>query len=464
MHIAKWFAAMALAVVSAQAEVNALALLPTTGQGDIARFKVSYAKEWTKVYVLVGDAIDPATSCLFGYHDNVFEPYRLVSEFGSDFISARRGDVPRNSRCHLLTEFGGGLSGVTERSWFEFAVAFSPTFTGTKKVWVLAANDTASTGWLQLGTWTVPAASGPGMLWFSPFVTNIRAADFQATFHHREGAAKHYLSYVLFLPTDSHVQFTATESCLIEYNRISDRVRLVNAAGTDWLPVDGASVGAGGVILDNGSCSVDTARMVILREDEILRLNGNVSFSNLKASPFLYATFLQAQDVNGRWTGMDQFATWQVPNRSAKPGLNLTSVGPFYATSHSPVTAAVTQTAPGLDAASVTMIHLMLANMQTGQTKCQIVYFAQSNTINLIDDTRTRLVADVSPVVGTAALLQNLACTVDVGKSTGFKSGNSVSVSAWVTGTPALGPVAIFGNAFDTRGHTTHWIQGGSFF
>jgi hypothetical protein len=461
MTVAKCLALLALTVVSAYAQGNGLALLPTTGHGDIGRFKVSYEKQWTDVYVLVGDTIDPATACLFGYKDNVFEPYRLISEFGSDFIVARPGDVPRNSRCRLLTDFGGGLDGATNRIWFDFAVAFSPTFTGSKNVWVLAANATGNTGWVQLGTWTVPAALGPATLRFRPFVANIQAGDFEAVFHHRESAAKHYLSYVLFLPTDSHVQFTAAESCLIEYNRISNRVRLVNSAGTDWLPSEGALVGPGGVILDNSACSIDTARFVILPENEILRINGNVSFSNQKASPFLYATFLQSQDVNGRWTGMDQFATWQVPNRSAKPGLSLIYA---FAQSNGPIRAAVTQSAPGLDASSISMIHLLLANMQTGQAKCQIVYFAQSNTINLIDDTRTRLVADISPVVGTGAPISNMACTLDPAKSTSFKSGSSVSVSAWVTGTPALGLVAIFGNAFDTRGHTTHWAQGGSFF
>ena len=48
----------------------------------------------------------------------------------------------------------------------------------------------------------------------------------QRSIHAYGGATQHYLGYMLFLPTPNVVNFTATGSCLVEYNRISNGMRL----------------------------------------------------------------------------------------------------------------------------------------------------------------------------------------------------------------------------------------------
>jgi hypothetical protein len=463
MQIAKWLAAMALAVLSAYAQgVSSHSLLPTSGQGTLARFSVTTTADVVGLYVLVGDAIAPAQSCMFGVELPSFTRL-LVPDSGSGFTTASVEGALRNSRCRLLLDETRGPFVAGARTSMELAVAFSPSFSGTKQVWILAATAAGDTGWLHRGTWTVPSIARPDLLGLDPTTALAEFGDFQARIHHIGGAAQHYLTYILFLPTASRIQFEASKSCLIEYNRVSNRVRLVNATGTDWLPADGAPVGAGGTLLDNSWCTVDTTRIVVQTQAEILRIIGNVRFASDPFGPRLYASFLQAQDVNGRWTGMDQFGSWNIPNRiGTELGLGIRALA--VPTSGGTITVDVAQTAPGLAGTSIDMIHVLLAASPAREAKCQIVYFPQSNTINLIDDTRTRLVADVSPMLGSGPPISNSFCTVDPAKSSGFVASNFASLSAWVSSNGALGSVGIFGIAFDTRGYTTHWVQGGSYF
>ena len=71
------------------------------------------------------------------------------------------------------------------------------------------------------------------------------SGTFTATFRHPGGVSKHYLGYILFLPTPNVVSFRAQGSCLIEYNRISNGMRLIDNAGTGWLgPIEGVPVSA----------------------------------------------------------------------------------------------------------------------------------------------------------------------------------------------------------------------------
>ena len=61
------------------------------------------------------------------------------------------------------------------------------------------------------------------------------SATFTGTYSHSAGVDSLYLMYMLFLPTPNVVNFVAQGSCLVEYNRISNGMRLIDDAGTGWL-------------------------------------------------------------------------------------------------------------------------------------------------------------------------------------------------------------------------------------
>src|SRR5688500_6201009 len=103
----------------------------------------------------------------------------------------------------------------------------------------------------------------PSVLSLAPLNGLGSTATFTSVYRHTGGVNQNYLGYLLILPTPNIVWFTATGSCLIEHNRISNGMRLINDAGTGWLGGEsGVPVGPGGTILSNSYCSVNTAQAV----------------------------------------------------------------------------------------------------------------------------------------------------------------------------------------------------------
>jgi hypothetical protein len=75
------------------------------------------------------------------------------------------------------------------------------------------------------------SGSGPTVLATGTFATHAWAPDL-------------YLAYILFLPTPNVVSYTAKGTCLIEYNTISNGVRLIDDPGTGWIgPISGVPLG-----------------------------------------------------------------------------------------------------------------------------------------------------------------------------------------------------------------------------
>src|SRR5215204_5388808 len=81
------------------------------------------------------------------------------------------------------------------------------------------------------------SACGPGRRWHTDTAERSRfRGHVHRNFHaYTGGATQHYLGYILFLPTPNVVNYRATGSCLVEYNRISHGMRLIDNAGTGWL-------------------------------------------------------------------------------------------------------------------------------------------------------------------------------------------------------------------------------------
>ena len=61
----------------------------------------------------------------------------------------------------------------------------------------------------------------PSVVSLTPLNGTGPSATFTSVYRHAGGVNQSYLGYLLILPTPNIVQYTATGSCLIEYNRIS---------------------------------------------------------------------------------------------------------------------------------------------------------------------------------------------------------------------------------------------------
>jgi len=292
----------------------------------------------------------------------------------------------------------------------------------------------------------------------SPLVGSGPTGTFTATFSHGRGADELYLGYILFLPTSNVVNYVATGSCLVEYNRISHGMRLIDDAGTGWLgPIEGVVIGPNAGTLSNSKCTVNVAGSSATRAGNGMTLTVPVVFKNA-VSPIM-GTFLQALDVKGNWTGMTQFGNWTLSTGTPRPGpsilgvANSTTVG-----SYAVYTIAAGHTS---GASSLAMITLLLNDSITKGAPCQALYFPGNNTLNLINDTGSALVSPNGVVPGTAGTIANSRCAINTGLASRSATANSVTVTI-----PLNLQVATFGgekkvyvNAFDNVGYLTHWVQ-----
>jgi hypothetical protein len=150
----------------------------------------------------------------------------------------------------------------------------------------------------------------PAVVSLNPRSGSGFTATFAATFS--QSSNNHYLGYLLILPTPNVVNYTATGSCLIEYNKYSNGVRLIDDAGTDWLgPVSGEPIKPAAATLTNSRCSVNVANVIANISGSTMSVTAPVTFFQ-PLGPVL-GTFLQAQDDKGVWTGMTQFGNWVLP-------------------------------------------------------------------------------------------------------------------------------------------------------
>jgi hypothetical protein len=280
-----------------------------------------------------------------------------------------------------------------------------------------------------------------------------------ATSTHSGGASQHYLAYILILPTPNISLYTAARSCLVEYNRVSNGMRLINDAGDNWLgPVSGSPLPKGGK-LSNSQCTLDISRSSAQVSGSVMTVNAAIALS--PTSTGVFGTFLQTLDVNGVWTGMTQFGNWTIPSPGAVRKGPYVELGASTSGTAIPATirVAVGHTS---GASNIAAVHLRITASIVGKAACHVVYFPGSNTLNLINDSETALVSPngIAPGAGS---LNNQRCTVG-SASTRSMSGNNLTLNLPISFNRQIftGSKQVYVNVFDINGVLTHWMQTGT--
>ena len=158
----------------------------------------------------------------------------------------------------------------------------------------------------------------PDVASMQPLTGSGSNGTFTAVFKHSRGSSQLYLDTSSFLPTSNIVWYTARGSCLIEYNRISNGMRLIDDPGTGWLgPISGVPLGPNAGTLSNSQCTVNLSGASASIGPTTMTVTVPVTFKNA-VSPVM-GTFLQAADVKDNWTGMTQFGNWTLSNGTPRP-------------------------------------------------------------------------------------------------------------------------------------------------
>jgi hypothetical protein len=258
------------------------------------------------------------------------------------------------------------------------------------------------------------------------------------------------------------VNFTAQGSCLIEFNNISSGMRLINDAGTGWIgPPSGLTIGTTPGALSNSYCTVHVQNATAFRSGNTLSVTVPVTFTNL-LGPVL-GTFLQAQDITSVWTGMTQMGNWVIPGAPAvRPGPAIVNIQPATVVG-STAAYSITTTSP-TGVAGLETVNLLISDRIVGGTPCHVIYFPQSNLVNLVNDAGNGFVsAGVTP--GSFGFLGNSRCQVNTSTMSVSSSGANLTVIVPMgfSTTTFSGTKGVWGNAFDRGPNqlTSHWVQGG---
>lgn len=458
--------------ISSTAPYN-ISVTPSSGSGSSSTFTARYGTARPggapidRAYLLINTTLNPVGACYVEYTVSS-NSFRLLNDAGSAWQAALTpgtSATSANSQCTLSATTAAATATIPTSAVSQLDLAipltFSSSFAGAKNVYLLAVNESQNlnSGWEAKGTWTVAVTpSGQvGVGTLTPSNGSGLSNRFTGTFTHTGGATQHYLGYMLFLPTPNVVNYVATGSCLVEYNRISNGMRLIDNAGTGWLGgQSGITLGTSGATLSNNQCTVSVQGATASVIGNTMTVNVTVTFKTA-IGPVL-GTFLQALDVNGTWTGMTQIGNWIVPGApQTRPGPTIAGLSPSTVAGSS-ATYTMSATSPAL-----ALMHLRISSAIVEQPACHVVYFVGSNKLNLIDAAGAALVSQAGVTPGSANTLTNGLCTLNSAGATVSAAGTTASVKVPMTFNAASfgGAKNVYVNAFDTGGLLSHWVQGG---
>ena len=449
-----------------------LALTPTSGSGGSSVFRISASDgdaDIALMHLLIGPAITPRNVCMVEVN-RVANTVGILSDNGTTYTRKQIGSTGTiaNNQCSV-NPANVVISGIGSTVEVTIPVTFTSQFNGDRIVFVQAVDAPGRvTGLQRLGTWRVSGQAvqqpRPGVQTLSPLSGTGTTGTFTGVFTHSGGASQHYLGYLVFLRTPNHVGFTAKDACIVEYNRISNGVRLINDAGDDWLgPISGVPIAPSAPVLSNSRCSVDVSKMTASVSGPTMSVTATVTFTREMSRTL--ATFLQAFDVTGQYTPMTQFGNWIAWWNDVSGGTLPPAPGPFVATGTAHLGANRTA---GISAdfahtggtGRLGMMHVLIGNSIMDPAPCQIVIFGGGG-VNLINDTGTALVAPQAIQAGTPGTLANSRCALNTGSASyGTVSQHQVHTSMQVTFGPVFtGSKNVYAVAFDDQGLVTHWVQ-----
>ena len=445
-------------------------LAPESGAGVAQTYSViatdpDGATDVSTITLLVGATTDAATGCRVEYNATD-STWRLGTANGAGWSAAVPSGVaiPSNGRCALgaLTSALSSASDVT----LTVPLTFSPTFAGAKNVFVGVRDDAAlaNSDTAVRGRFTVTDGPIRDVVGLTPLTGSGSAGQFTGVFTNSGGPSKHYLGYILFLPTPNVVNYVAKGSCLVEYNRFIHGMRLIDDPGTGWLGgTSGIPIATGGT-LSNSQCTLNVGASTAQFVGNQLIVTPSVTFKSGMTG--VLGTFIQSLDVDDNWTGMTQMGNWLAFALGApKTGPYVVGATPL---SGRGKTTSITATAghtAGSDALG--SVHIRISSSITQGLACHLIYSTRANSMNLVDDSDTGLASGTWVSPGMNVTLSNSRCSVPAtGAGTGFTataSGNTVTFTLPVQFTDAFtGQKKIYVNAFDAAGNLTHWVQTGT--
>jgi len=404
-----WIAKGGWSITIPPPQPSADTVSPNGGSGASQTFTLVYsdtqsAANLTGAAVLFQTGVTAANACYVVYDRNQGTVALLWdSGLGSSSRPIASTTPISNSQCSMgtVTSQISGLSMIVTVS-----LTFKGSFTGTKNIYMYAAEGALNTGWVQRGTFAVLSGGVPTATSVVPASGFGPAQRFTFTISDQGGSA--YLTGLAALigPT-----LNTNNACSLVYDRGTNRVSLsYDTAANGSSPVTLGS----NTVVSNSQCSLRganttvtfTATQMIVTMD----LSFNASYFGAK-NIYLYAAEV---GVNSGWTTV---GSWTVTGGAPTAD----SVTPASGAGSSPGF-----TFSASDSVTQTNISGMSMLITTGSpaniaNACYLIYDRTAATIGLYDNAGTTL---STKGIGSSATLQNSQCAV--GYTVMVTSANSV--------------------------------------
>jgi hypothetical protein len=393
---------------------SVVSVSPASGSGNTVTFTAQYADTGgaaalSSVSLLVNTTASLSYGCAITYNPaaNVFT---LANDTNTgSFTVTPGGGSQQNSQCALN---GLGSSAASSGSTLTVTVSltFLPGFSGTKSVYLYAADSGSNTGWVSEGSWTVTIPPPqPSANTVSPNASSGSSQTFTFVFSDTQSASNLTGMAMLFAPS-----LTFTNACYVVYDWNAGTLALVwdNGLGSDSRPLGSSTV------LQNSQCQIGAFSTAISGLSEILTINITFKgpFSGAK-NIYMYAS---EGSLNTGWVQRGTYtvtagglptAVSVIPGSGSGPGQRFS----------------FTISDPGGSSYLTGLAALFSTSLSTANA-CSLVYDRASNTVSLAYDNPANGATPVVP--GSAAVASNSQCTLKGANTTVVIGTNSIVLTA----------------------------------
>jgi hypothetical protein len=285
-----------------------VSVTPNGGSGSPQNFAFTFsdpagAADISSAQIVINSSLSGTNGCYFYLFASGSNVVYLASNAGvlQSGLAVGSAGTLQNSQCSLNVGASSvSLSGNTFT--LNLVLAFTPAFAGAKNIYMSVQNATHGSGWVQEGTWTVPASSGPTPVSVTPNSGSGASQTFAFAFSDPAGAAD--ISSAQIVISSS---LSGTNGCYFYlFASGSNVVYLANNAG-DLQP--GLAIGSAGT-LSNSQCSLNVAASSVSLSGNTFTLNLVLTFTSAFAGAKNIYMSAQNATLSSSWV---QEGTWTVP-------------------------------------------------------------------------------------------------------------------------------------------------------
>jgi hypothetical protein len=408
------------------------------------------ASDLTAIQVMINATTSGVSACYLS-----IDPVRGLVSLYNDGGAVALGPIAigatgtlQNSQC-LVSGVGSALAPSGNSLTLNLAISLTTAFAGAKNVYGYAQSGAGlSSGWVALGTWTVPTASQPPQaVSVTPSSGTGSSQTFSLVYSDPYGAAD--LSIVLAL---INATLSGAGSCDLTIDPVHNYVWLLNDGATSWLgPVTPGAAGS----VQNSRCTVSGPGSSLSQSGNTLTANIALTFQpGFAGTKAVYGNAISAGGLSSGWNTL---GTWTVGTANQPP--QAVSVGPSSGSGSSQTFSLVYSDPYG--AADLSMVLALINSSLSGSAACDLTIDPVHGYVWLLNDGATSWLGPVTP--GAAGTVQNSQCTVSGPGSSLGRSGNTLTANIALTFQPGFsGAKTVYSSAIAASGLSSGWIALGT--